>query len=96
MSGGMDTHQIKAEVDKNLEKLSAMRDEVKLKIHLASLDAKKEWDEKLAPKVRDMESSAKTMTDQSRSALNELVAKMEQFLVRLRKDGKDRPPHSTH
>ncbi len=89
----MDTHQFKVEVEKNLEKLQTLRDEVKLKLHLATLDAKKEWDEKLSPRVVDIERSAKEITESSRSALSELVARLEDFLARL-KGGSGKSDHS--
>lgn len=76
--------QIKEDLDRNLERLQTLRDEVKLKLHLASLDAKTEWDERLAPKVLEVEQAAKNITESSRSAAKELVAKMEEFLARLR------------
>ena len=88
----MDTHHIKEEVEKNIEKLATLRDEVKLRLHLASLDAKTEWDEKLSPKVFEVEQAAKNITESTRSTAMELVAKMEDFLARLRDSG----PHSTH
>jgi hypothetical protein len=80
----MDTHHIKAEVEKNLEKLETLRDEVKLHLHLATLDAKREWDDKLAPHIVEIERSAKEITESSRSLLSELVKRMEDFLARLR------------
>ncbi|MBX3260817.1 MAG: hypothetical protein KF782_14120 [Labilithrix sp.] len=80
----MHTHQIKEEVDKNIERLAMLRDEVKLQLHLASLDAKKEWDEKLAPRVLEVEQSAKEITDSTRSSARELVGRLEDFLARLR------------
>ena len=88
----MHTHQLKEEVDKNLAKLATLRDEVKVQLHLASLDARKEWDEKLSPKMLEVEDSAKQMTESTRSAAMELVAKLEEFLTRIR----DKVPHSTH
>jgi hypothetical protein len=84
----MDTTQIKAELDRNLKKLSGLREEVKLKLHLASLDAKQEWDEKLSPKVIEMEGMAKNITEQSKISMNDLITKVEQFLVRLKKTEK--------
>ena len=89
----MDTHHLKAEVEKNLEKLETLRDEVKLKLHLATLDAKKEWDDKLSPRVLEIQSSAREITESSRSGLNELIARMEDFLARLR-DGSNQSNHS--
>jgi hypothetical protein len=82
----MNRDEIKHEVDKNIEKLATLRDEVKVRLHLASLDAKKEWDDKLAPRVADMEQSAKNITEASRGTMKELIARVEEFLVHLRSD----------
>lgn len=88
----MHTHQIKEEVDKSISKLQTLRDEVKVQLHLASLDAKKEWDEKLAPKVLEVETSAKNITESTHSAAKQLVARLEEFLVHLRESA----PRSKH
>ncbi len=80
----MDTHHIKEEVDKNLARLRTLRDEVKVQIHLASLDAKKEWDEVLSPKVLELEQSAKTFSEPTRTRVKELVQRLEDYVARLR------------
>ncbi len=89
----MDTHHIKEEVDKSIEKLAVLRDEVKLQLHLASLDAKQEWDETLEPKIFEVEEAAKHVTESTRSTAKELIARLEDFLVRMRESG---GPRSTH
>jgi len=70
--------------DKGLEKLAMLRDEVRVRLHLASLEAKQEWDDKLAPRVFEVEQAAKSITDSSRAALNEAIDKVELFLERLK------------
>lgn len=91
----MDTHQIKEEVDKNLARLATLRDEVKVRLHLASLDARKEWDEVLAPKMLELEQTAKHVTEPTRARARELVKRLEEFLAGLKAhEGKE--PHSRH
>ncbi len=80
----MDTNDIKAEVTKNLEKLGTLRDEVKLHLHLASLDAKQEWDEKLEPRISEIQTTAHQISDASRTAVHELVERVEGFVSKLR------------
>lgn len=80
----MDTHHIKEEVDRSVARLATLRDEVKLHLHLASLDLRKEWDETLSPKLLELEQSAKHVSEPTRSKARELVAKMEDYLARLR------------
>jgi hypothetical protein len=84
----MANQPIKAEIDKGIEKLALLRDEVRLQLHLASLDAKREWEEKLAPRAVEVESKAKNIggaiTESTRSTLNELIDKLDDFLARMR------------
>jgi polyhydroxyalkanoate synthesis regulator phasin len=75
---------IKHEVDKGLSKLSTLRDEIRLQLHLASLDAKKEWDEKVEPKVLEAESAAKHATEASMVVVHEAVDRLEKFAKQLR------------
>ncbi len=88
------TSTIKQDVKKGLEKLASLSDEVKLKLHLASLDAKKEWDERLYPRVVEVEGAVKSITDNinesTHSTLGEVVSKVETFLLTLRQhDGQN-------
>ena len=66
-----------------LTKLATLRDEIRVQLHLASLDAKKEWDEVLAPKVAELEEKARVEGGVLGGAL-EVVAKLEHFAERLR------------
>ncbi len=84
----MNTDDIKAEFDKGLAKLTELRDEVKIQLHLASLDAKKEWDDTLSPKLFEVEQSAKNFTESSRTSVTELVSKVEDFLGRIKPGAK--------
>jgi hypothetical protein len=79
---------VKDEIDKTVEKLAKLRDEVKLHLHLASQDAKKEWDDKLEPRVRQLDEFRKEITESSASTLRELVEKMEKYLARIRTSDK--------
>jgi len=82
---------LKSEFTKGIGKLATLRDEAKLHLHLATLDAKQEWDEKLEPKIAELSQSAHELTDGSRAALSDLVAKVEGFVTKLRgKDGDDK------
>lgn len=80
----MDTHRLKEEIEKKLSHLATLRDEVKVKLHLATLDAKKEWDERLEPRLFEMEQAAKHITEATHGKLSELIGKVEEFLVPLR------------
>ena len=75
---------VKSEVNKGIERLGTLRDEVKLHLHLASLDAKQEWDEKLEPRINEVQSSAQQISDASRDAVSDLVKRVEGFYAKLR------------
>ncbi|MDB5220364.1 MAG: hypothetical protein JWO86_8291 [Myxococcaceae bacterium] len=78
------TNDVKNEVTKGIEKLNTLRDEVKLHIHLASLDAKQEWNDKLEPKINEIANTAHNATDASKAAIHDLVTKVEGFYAKLR------------
>ena len=75
---------VKTEVNKGIERLGTLRDEVKLHLHLASLDAKQEWDEKLEPRINEVHSSARHVSDASHEVVSELVKRVEGFYAKLR------------
>lgn len=77
------------------QKLAMLRDEVKLHLHLASMDVKQEWDEKLAPHLLNIEAAAKSSLESSKTTALELVGKVEDFLHRLREDVPTLPTNSS-
>ena len=60
-----------AEVDQAWTKLRGLRDEIRVRLHLATLDLKDEW-QKLEPKIAEAEQYMSTVTEASASALHEL------------------------
>lgn len=80
----MNTDAIKADVEKNFQKLTGLREEVRMKLHLASMDAKQEWDDKIAPHVLEAETAAKAFSDSSRSKIEQAILKVELFLENIR------------
>ena len=65
---------VKIEFDNLLEKLKSERDELKLKLHLASLDAKEEFEE--AEKNWDaLKIKASEIADDSKETSEEFIAK---------------------
>jgi hypothetical protein len=86
------TNDVKNEVSKGIEKLARLRDEAKLHLHLATLDAKQEWDEKLEPRIGEVQDKAAELTETSRVTVRELVERVESFVAALRREG----PTSKH
>jgi hypothetical protein len=79
----MNERQMREWVKENLDRLERLRDEIRVDIHLASMDAKDKWKE-LEPLVRDAEKLADDMSDVSRRAMEELLEKIRQFRESIR------------
>lgn len=78
------TDDVKKEVASRLATLATLRDEAKLQLHLATMEARQEWTEKLEPRIDELQRSAHDLTDGSRSAVDDLVSRVEGFVARLR------------
>jgi predicted nucleic acid-binding Zn-ribbon protein len=72
------TNDLKTELKKGLSQLQTLRDEVRVKLHLANMDLKDQWN-KLEPHLADVEKKAADATEASRSLINEAVKKLEKF-----------------
>ncbi len=68
--------QMKEEFNKLIEKLKVERDEVSLKIHLASMDAKKEYEE-AEKKWVEVKAKASQITDGAVETSEEFIAKVK-------------------
>ena len=85
------TNDVKNELTKATEKLATLRDEAKLHLHLATLDAKQEWEEKLEPRIAELQSSAAQLTESSRATVQDLITRVEGFVSKLRHHGSASP-----
>lgn len=65
---------IKEDFSALLEKLKTERDEINLKIHLASMDAKEEFEE-TEKKWRQLQAKAAAMADEARETSDEYIGK---------------------
>jgi imidazoleglycerol phosphate dehydratase HisB len=72
------TTDLKNELKKSLALLQELRDEVRVKLHLAAMDVKDEWN-KLEPHLADVERAAQEATEASRHAVTEAVGKLKKF-----------------
>jgi predicted nucleic acid-binding Zn-ribbon protein len=69
---------LKDEIKKGLDHLRTLRDEVRVKLHLAGMEAKAEWN-KLEPHLFDVEQKAHEASDASRHAVAEAVEKLKKL-----------------
>lgn len=74
---------IKTELQKGLDSLQTMRDEIRVRIHLAGMDAKDAWG-KLEPAVLEAERLVEEVSEEARTAMNELLAKARQLRASLK------------
>lgn len=81
--------ETKQDATSALTRIATLRDEAKLHLHLASLDARKEWDEVLEPKVLELQDGAKHLGAEVRDAATDVAGKLEAFVARLRGDASD-------
>jgi hypothetical protein len=80
----MSTHDVKSEIDKGLRMLRTLRDEARVQLHLASLEAKSQWD-KLQPKLDAAESAAAHASEATRQAIADAVKAVKDFHTNIKK-----------
>jgi len=72
------TTELKNEIEKSLGLMRTLRDEVRVKLHLAGMDAKDEW-WKLEPKLEELERAASEATEATRTAIADAVHKLSKL-----------------
>jgi hypothetical protein len=72
------TAELKDEVKKGLEHLRTLRDEVRVRLHLAGMEVKEEWN-KLEPHLLDVEQAAREASEASRRAVAEAVESLKKL-----------------
>jgi hypothetical protein len=86
------TDDLKKQLDERLAELATLRDEVRVQVHLAGMDAKKRWDS-LETEIFDAESSAKgAVSEATHAALVATVSKLTAFRETLKGMVEDTKP----
>lgn len=70
--------KLNADVKETIETLQMMRDEIRVKLHLAGMDAKDKW-KTIEPKVDKVEGWLKDASQVSKDALHEVVNEVKSF-----------------
>jgi hypothetical protein len=73
---GHSATELKKELKKSIAHLQTLRDEVRIRLHLGSLDLKDQW-KKLEPHLGEVEKRAEELTEASRAAVVDAVRKVE-------------------
>ncbi len=66
------------QMQERFDRLRSLRDEVRLELHLAGMEAKDLW-QRLEPALDDAKRLADDVTEPSRLAMEELIEKVEKF-----------------
>jgi hypothetical protein len=77
-----DMKDLKAELEKSVTLLKTLRDEARVRLHLAGMDAKKKWSE-LETHLDAVEDAAKQTTEASRTAVVKGLESLKAFLASL-------------
>jgi hypothetical protein len=71
--------KLRTEMQANLDQLRALRDEVKLRVHLGKMEAKQRWNE-LEPRVNSLfDQAEKSTAELSRAAVDETIHALEKL-----------------
>jgi hypothetical protein len=72
------TDELKEEIARGLDAMRTLRDEVRLKLHLAGMDAKDEWN-KLEPHLMELEHAAGQFTDATRAKMSDAIKRLSKL-----------------
>ena len=71
-------------VTEAINNLEFAADEVRLKLHLASMDARQLWERTLEPRLLDARDTAREATEASKSKIEETLSAVKKFAEDLR------------
>jgi hypothetical protein len=72
------TTELKQEMEKSLALMRTLRDEIRVTVHLAGMEAKDEW-RKLEPRLADIENAAKDLSEATCSAVSEAAKRLSEL-----------------
>jgi TRAP-type C4-dicarboxylate transport system substrate-binding protein len=77
------TKELKAELEKSLAMLRTLRDEIRVRAHLATMEVKQRWND-LEPRVQDaVEQAAKDVSETSHTAVKDLTEALKKLRASL-------------
>lgn len=81
-----------------LGKVKTLRDEIRVDLHLAGLEARNRWQNELEPRLQEAESFVRDVTDASRTALTDIVERYQVFRndLRMRSEKEEREAREEH
>jgi hypothetical protein len=79
----MGTKASQETLDEAVAELEQLADEIQLKLHLAGMDAKDTWSNKLEPKLFEARAYARDAKDASKKAVHDAVEALRAFSASL-------------
>jgi hypothetical protein len=73
----------KTTIDEALDELETLSDEIRVKLHLGGMDARKTWDENLEPKLAEARVHARDARTASKKAIDDTIAAFKAFAAQL-------------
>ena len=74
---------LKAEMQRSVDLLKTLRDEIKVKLHLAGMDARDQW-AKLEPELFKVERAAQQATESSKKLMDDALTRLKSLRDSLR------------
>jgi hypothetical protein len=81
---GPEKPALKQEVEKAVAQLRSMRDEIRLQLHLAGMDAQEAW-KKLEPSLGELEQKMGQVNDATKAKAQELLKRFGELRDRVKK-----------
>ena len=72
---------LESSVDQALAELETVTDEIRVKLHLASMDAQDTWNAKLEPRLFEARVHAQEAKDASKAAIEDAVKAFREFAM---------------
>lgn len=79
-------------IEKTLDDIRQTRDEIRLQLHLANLDARVRWEEEYEPMFLRAEKVAAEVSETAFEALGEIARKLRDFRTQLRESERHAHP----
>lgn len=76
---------MRKEIEQRRAELETLRDEIRVRMHLAGMEAKERWS-KLEPRIDAFEQRARHATDEALHELRDMANDLKQRVHRLRQD----------
>ena len=74
----MSSEELRAELRRGVDTLQMLRDEIRVHVHLATMDVRTKWNE-LEPRVHEIEALAQNKGEEAREALKDAVTRLREL-----------------